>query len=60
MSASRGCVGGIPFWGAHRGDWDIIDIGVLRGRCAALFPRTITDTGTEHGTVTVMDGKRGL
>ena len=38
-------------------DWDITT-SALPGRVKALFPRCI-DTGTKHGTVTVMIGKTG-
>ena len=40
------------------GDWDITT-SASPEQVKALFPRTI-DTGIQHGTVTVMDGKEGF
>lgn len=39
-------------------DWDVTT-SAKPGEVKALFPRTI-DTGIEHGTVTVMDGRKGF
>lgn len=44
--------------GREPGDWDITT-SASPMQVKALFPRTI-DTGIEHGTVTVMDGKEGF
>lgn len=44
--------------GREPGDWDITTSASPQ-QVKALFPRTI-DTGIEHGTVTVMDGKDGF
>ena len=44
--------------GRTPGDWDITTSASPQ-QVKALFPRTI-DTGIEHGTVTVMDGKEGF
>ena len=44
--------------GREPGDWDITTSASPQ-EVKALFPRTI-DTGIEHGTVTVMDGKDGF
>ena len=41
--------------GREPGDWDITTSASPQ-EVKSLFPRTI-DTGIEHGTVTVMDGK---
>ena len=44
--------------GREPGDWDITTSASPQ-EVKSLFPRTI-DTGIEHGTVTVMDGKEGF
>lgn len=44
--------------GRQPNDWDITT-SALPAQVKALFPRTI-DTGIQHGTVTVMDGKEGF